>query len=113
MGKNEIPRREWPAFFQGVTRAHRGHLCSLSVWSRETDEQVRLHPLLFAVAAPEVDVDSSRIRVVLADWDGDQLAHLVLDPRHVYASEAPEAVSESVEIDGAGGRTVMTFRAAS
>jgi hypothetical protein len=109
--KNEIPRKEWPAFFRWLDETHYGHICSLAVEAEDERARLRLHPLMFATLDPEIDRDNTRFRVILANWSGDQLAHVIVDPRHVFMSREPE-VTERVEIDSAAGKTVMTFQPA-
>jgi hypothetical protein len=112
MRNGEIPKRQWPAFFRSFRDAHRGHLCELAVLDGVHDAKLRLQPLLLTEVGPENDVEDARIQVVLCDWYGDKLAHFIVSPRHVRLHEAREGVVETLEIDGAAGKTMLRFEAA-
>ena len=111
MDKGEIPRCDWSGFFRTFVTKHRGRLCSLAL--HYGDEHMILKPLLLTAVGPVPGGDEGdEIRVVLDDWHGQQIAHIVRAPRHVFHSKMLEGIDETVEIDGAGGRTSMRFEAA-
>src|SRR5512134_2542549 len=95
--KGEIPRCDWSGFFRTFVAKHRGRLCSLAL--QNGDEHVSLRPLRLAAVGPEGGDQDAQIRVVLADWYGKQIAHIVHAPRHVFLKETLEGLDETVEID--------------
>jgi hypothetical protein len=115
MRPTKIPRKDWSRFFAGFVSTHRGHLCSMAIVTPEYEPRVRLQPLLLAGLGPESDPEDSdvTIRVLLSDWYGDHLAHVIHGPRQVLVSRVAEETREAVEIDCAEGRVVMSFQAAS
>jgi hypothetical protein len=111
---SEVPEREWRSFFESFTRAHRGHLCALSLFDSERQQTLRLSPLLLGAVDShgEGAYADPRIRVLLWDWYGDRLAHVIGAPSHVFV-DAGADLRETLAIDGPEGRTVLSFDAAS
>lgn len=109
---DEIPREDWPTFFRSFVELHQGRVCTLGVIGDEPDQQVSMHSL--RLSALERDTrDGDGICVLVADFFGAKLAHVIAAPRRVYLHQAVEDVTETLEIDGAGGKTVMRFEAPS
>ncbi len=108
MRKDEIPRDEWPRFFEAFMSSHLGHVCSLLVLGRDDEARLSLNALFLAA----VGADDERIRVLLANCGGDQLGYIINAPSHVFLEKRrPDDVNEILRIDAAAGRTVMTFDA--
>jgi hypothetical protein len=107
----EIPRKHWAAFFDRFASDHRGHLCTLKVVSHGRETTLLLKPLLFAGVAADDQDRQDLVRVLLTDWWGGALAHAVAGTHHVFL-DAARGVEETLELDGAEGRTLMTFHAA-
>jgi hypothetical protein len=113
MHKDEIPRREWSDFFVGFVRTHAGCPCALEVTTCDDGQRIRFTSMLLTSLGADVGDDGARVRVLLTDYDGDQIGYAIAQPRHVLHAAMGAHSDETLEIDAPGTKTTLIFRAAS
>jgi hypothetical protein len=109
----EVPRDEWPSFFDSFSRLHEGWIGTLEV-SRpgaRAAVEARDKPLL-GITAERVGDDTCAIWIHLGSAADDHVTHVVQRPVRVGVELAPDGADEAVGIEGEGGSTTrLRFRA--
>ena len=99
MPTRDIPRAEWPAFFDHFSRTRQGRLVLMETVDKED-------PHLAARALPLVGVtlevkgsDAGQIADQLGTAESDHVTHTVAAPKHVYHKTEKGPMSDEVDHD--------------
>ena len=114
METREIPRDEWPSFFDIFSRQHEGWLATLEVVAQKVDAQPerRELPLKAISLTPTVD-ESTAIAIELGKTAEDHVKHPVIEPTHVWLIRTPEGANAALKIESADKtQTMLRFRSA-
>jgi len=112
MGTRDIPRNEWPQFFDSFSRQHQGWLSTIEVLGPDIGAQVetREQPLI-GITADLKDEENS-IAIMLGAEANAHVDHVIRDPSHVQLKETPEGAHEALHIESnTGPATLLRFRA--
>src|SRR5262245_9750135 len=91
----EVPRNEWPRFFEGYSRSHEGWLCTVDA----------------ASFAPLVSVRSQGSTIAISRRGND--VHTIRHAARVYVDTDARGADCGLHIEAAeGGVTIICFRAA-
>ena len=95
MTTRKLPKTEWQAYFDRVSKALEGKLAQIEVVSLSLGDQVQARwlPLLGIVYDPKSDI----VEIVLEGLD-----HMIPKPREIAVEEGPAGL-ESVEVTDAAG----------
>ena len=107
----EIPREEWPRFFDEFSRRHRGWLVSIEIFGAlGAQVEANQRPLNGIVA--EERKGSFVIEILTGSALGETLTHTVARPTRVQVEETGEGAEAAVQIESKDeGRTLVRFRA--
>jgi hypothetical protein len=108
MDTKEIPRREWPGFFEGFSRRHQGWLATLRVLDDRLGAQTEARELpLEGIVA-----DDDKISIHLGERPDRHIAHPVARPERVWIEVEEGGAEYAVEVESdSGTRTILEFRA--
>jgi hypothetical protein len=101
MNTQEIPRTDWPQFFQDFTRRHEGWRCTIEVLGDALGAQFQASGLPLG----GINSDDSGIVVQLAG----EAEHRIPAPEHVWRLEV-DGDDEVLEIEGPSIRTLLRFQ---
>lgn len=107
MPTREIDRNDWNAFFASFSRKHAGWLATVEVMVPKLGDQIAMQnlPLL------GIELTDGEIEISVNGPDRHS-AHRIDAPRRVWLEQAEDGADEALEIEGAGGTTLIRFRAA-
>ena len=111
MRTRQIPRAEWPPFFDGFNRRHEGWLATVRVLTPTLGAQVEAQDLPFEgiVADPEVN----SLSLHLGKSAGSHLEHPVERPVQVWLELTDDGADSALEIESENGvKTILQFRSA-
>lgn len=110
MTTREIPREEWPVFFEQFSSQHAGWLVTLDLSEREP-AQAEAHNLpLQGISLDTKGSDAGSVTVTVGSGD-TQLTHVIDDPVRVQLVETPEGAHEALEFElKDGSRARLRFR---
>jgi hypothetical protein len=111
MRTRQIPRAEWPLFFDGFNRRHEGWLATVRVLTPTLGAQVEVQDLPFEgiVADPEV----SSLSLHLGKSAGSHVEHPVERPLQVWLELTDDGADSALEIESENGvKTILQFRSA-
>ena len=104
MNTQEIPRSDWPQFFQDFTRQHEGWRCTIEVLGDALGAQFSASGLPLGGIDAE-DTPTAQIVVVL----GSDAKHIIAQPEHVWRLEV-DGDDEVLEIEGPDVKTLLRFQ---
>jgi Family of unknown function (DUF5335) len=109
----EIPRNEWPEFFNRFSRQHEGWLVTLEVFSPDFGAQEEVHDLpLEGIAISEND-NAGAIAISAGKTSDDHLTHTVVAPLRVWIEKTFQGADEALEIESEDDtKTLLRFRSA-
>lgn len=112
MKTKEIPKNEWPKFFDDFSREHEGWLVTLEVFGTEFGAQVQEHELTFEGIVDEWDeIQGNRIVIMVGEKPDDHLTHTFARPTQVSLEETDEGADAVLAIKSADGvMALMRFR---
>lgn len=111
MPAQEIPREEWPAFFNMFSELHDGRPVTLELFSPEIGAQKIVRELaLEGISTDVVETDNDTIEIMLgADMD-DHITHLVEAPLMVWLEQTHRGDDSALEIEAEdGAKTLLRF----
>ena len=104
----EIPRAEWPRFFESFVRRHRNTLAKMSVITREYGARKDATPRL--LDAIDADPTGGGVRIHLGNARTG-LDRPVPDPRMVWVELNDRGEEVTLEIESErGDKTILEFR---
>jgi len=112
MRTKEIPRNEWPAFFDSFSRQHEGWLVNLEILAPEIGAQLEEHDLAFEGITGE-ETNGNAITIMAGLEPDDHITHSITDPTQVSLEQTDEGADAALAIKGADGVTaLLRFRSA-
>ena len=111
MVTREIPRNEWPRFFDEFSRRHRGWLVTIEIFgSLGAQVEAKERPLN-GIVAEERD-GSFAIEILTGSAPGETLTHTITRPTRIQVEETREGAEVAVQIESSDeGKTLIRFRA--
>lgn len=114
MRTKQIPKNEWPKFFDSFSRQHEGWLVTLEIFATEIGAQVEEHELTFEGIVDERDGGSgNQIIIMLGAAPDDHITHTVTGPTNVSLEQTEEGADVGLAITSeAGPVALLRFRSA-
>ncbi|HLE61616.1 MAG TPA: DUF5335 family protein [Pyrinomonadaceae bacterium] len=114
MKTKEIPRSEWPEFFDSFSRKHEGWLVTLEVLGADIGAQVEGRELSLEGIVSEWDeVHGDEIAVMIGGTPGDHITHNISRPTQVSLEQTDEGADAALAIKASDETTtLLRFRAA-
>ena len=111
MRTRQIPRAEWPSFFDGFNRRHEGGLVTARLLTPALGAQIEANDLPFeGVVADPVE---GTVSVHLGRKPGTHLEHSVERPVQIWLELTDEGAECALEIESEEGvKTILQFRSA-
>ena len=105
----QIPRREWPAFFDAFSLRHNRWLVNVEIFSPEIGAQVEADSLRFEGIGADLKAATDRITISLGEPGGGMLNHIILAPTRVFfeRSDLELATFETLQIECESGATTL------
>jgi hypothetical protein len=108
MKTKEIPRNEWPAFFDSFSRQHEGWLVNLEILAPEIGAQLEEHDLAFEGITDESDETKGNAITIMAGLKpDDHITHSITRPTEVSLEQTDEGADAALAIKGADGVTAL------
>jgi Family of unknown function (DUF5335) len=112
MRTREVPRSEWPGFFEGVTRINQGSPVTVEVFGPEIGTQVEERELALEGLTAEVSDAGDRITIMVGAKPDDHITHNIAAPNLVSIEKTDDGVDVALAILAADGTTtLLRFRA--
>lgn len=110
----EIPRSEWPAFFDSFSRQHEGWLVSLQVLGADIGAQYEERELaLEGITAEGDEGEGYIIAIMIGAKPDDHITHSITRPTQVSLEQTDEGADAALAIKSTDGTTsLVQFRAA-
>ena len=105
----QIPRREWPAFFDAFSLRHARWLVTVEIVSPEIGAQVEADSLRFEGVSADLRTGADRIAIALGEEANATLTHIISAPTRVQLerTELDLATYETLEIESDAGTTTL------
>src|SRR5438067_7524828 len=113
MPTREIPRHEWPSFFNCFSKEHQDWPTTIELISGDVGDQLEAEgePLVGISLDPKGSAQGA-IEVMVGARPDDNLTHTIASPTHVWIRDGSSAVDEALEIEAAdGSKTLLRFAA--
>lgn len=112
MKTKEIPKNEWPKFFDNFSRQHEGWLVTLEIFGTEFGAQVQERELKFAGIVDEWDeIHGNQIVIMVGEKPDDHITHSIANPTQVSLEQTDEDAHAVLAIKSANGvMALMRFR---
>ena len=112
MKTKEIPKNEWPKFFDNFSRKHEGWLVTLEIFGSEFGAQVQERELTFAGIVDEWDeIYGNQIVIMVGEKPDDHITHSIANPTQVSLEQTDEDAHAVLAIKSANGvMALMRFR---
>ena len=110
----EIPRSDWPEFFESFSRQHEGWLVTLEILGSQIGAQTEGRGLaLGGIVAEWDEVKGDEIAIMLGAKPDDHVTHNISRPIQVSAERTDEGDDVALAIKSADGVTALIrFRSA-
>jgi hypothetical protein len=110
----EIPRAEWPTFFDTFTQQHEGWLASLEIFAPDIGAQQEARDLpLEGISTTAKDSEPQTIAISLGRTSEDHITHTIADPIRLWLEQTSQGANAALEIESAGEvKTLLRFRSA-
>jgi hypothetical protein len=104
MKTKEIPKNEWPKFFDSFSRQHEGWLVTLEILGSEIGAQVEERDLAFEGIVDEWDeVQGNQIVIMIGAKPDDHITHDISRPTQVSLEQTDEGADAALAIKSADG----------
>jgi hypothetical protein len=112
MPTQEIPRDEWPAFFDTFSQQHEGWLASLEVFAPDIGAQEEAHDLpLEGISSTAEGRGPETIAISLGKTPEDHITHTIAEPTRLWLEQTSEQTNAALEIESADEvKTLLRFR---
>ena len=112
MKTKEIPKNEWPKFFDNFSRQHEGWLVTLEIFGTEFGAQVQERELTFEGIVDEWDeIHGDQIVIMVGEKPDDHITHSIARPTQVSLEQTDEDAHAVLAIKSANGvMALMRFR---
>jgi hypothetical protein len=110
----EIPRNEWPEFFDSFSRQHEGWLVTVEVLGAEIGAQVEAQELPLEGITAELKAGSEDvITIIIGGGSRGRVTHNILQPTHVRIEQSESGADMTLQIEsGSAVTTLVSFRSA-
>lgn len=114
MQTRQIPRSEWPVFFDTFSRQHEGWLVKLEIMNPEIGAQVEETGLVLEGLTDEWDeVSGNTIMIMAGNKPDDHVTHSINKATEVNLEQTDEGADAALSIKSADGTTaLLSFRSA-
>lgn len=114
MKTKEIPKNEWPKFFDSFSRQHEGWLATLEILGPDIGAQIEERDLAFEGIVDEWDeVHGNQIVIMTGLNPEDHITHSISRPTQVSLEQTTEGADAALAIKSADGVTaLLRFRSA-
>jgi hypothetical protein len=114
MKTKEIPKTEWPKFFDSFSRQHEGWLVNLEIFGSEIGAQVEERQLALEGITDEWDETAGNtIMIMMGAKPDDHITHSIVRPTAVNVEQTDEGADAALAIKGEDGTTaLLRFRSA-
>ncbi|HSA92012.1 MAG TPA: DUF5335 family protein [Terriglobales bacterium] len=107
----EVPRQEWPAFFQMFSRQHQAWLVTVELFGREIGAQVEVQDRPLGGITAELRRDRGDSIVLSFGTIPSDLTHIVRRPTRVWLKQTISGADQALEIEcESGPTTLVRFR---
>jgi hypothetical protein len=106
----EVPHEEWPLFFDGFSRQHRGWAVTVEVFGPDIGAQLEAQTLAFEGIAADVSGDGrEEISIMLGDSPDRHVTHTISSPTRVLLdrSGVERGAGEVLSIESSDGSTTL------
>ena len=112
MATQEIPRDQWPSFFEMFTQQHEGWLASLEVFASDIGAQEEARDLpLEGISTTSKDDKPQAIAISLGKSAADHITHTIADPTRLWMEQTTQRANAALEIEsGDKVKTLLRFR---
>jgi len=108
MKTKEIPKSEWPEFFDNFSRQHEGRLATLEILGSEIGAQVEETELAFEGVVDEWDeVQGNEILIMFGAKPDDHITHSISRPTQVSLEQTDEGANAALAIKSVDGTTAL------
>src|SRR5688572_32126023 len=91
MKTREIPKDQWPKFFDTFSMRHEGWITTLEIFGSELGAQVQERELTLEGIVDEWDeVEGNQIVIMIGGKPDDHITHTISDPTHVSLEQRSE-----------------------
>lgn len=114
MKTKEIPKTEWPKFFDAFSRQHQGELVILEIFGSEIGAQVEERQLtLEGITDERNDREGNTIVITIGAKSDDHITHSIAHPTAVSLEHTDEGADVALAIKGEDETTaLLRFRSA-
>jgi hypothetical protein len=100
----EIPKDEWPMFFDVFSRQHEGWLVTLEIFGNEIGAQIQERELVLGGIVADGDkIQGNQIAIILGDRPDDHITHSISRPTEVSLEQIDESTHAVLAIKSADG----------
>ncbi|MDQ5845115.1 MAG: DUF5335 domain-containing protein [Acidobacteriota bacterium] len=112
MKTKQIPRDEWPKFFDSFSRQHEGWLATLDIFATEIGAQVEERELAFEGIVDEWDEAlGHQIMIMMGAKPDDHITHTIGRPTNVSVEQTDEGADVALAITSEdGAMALLRFR---
>jgi len=104
MKTKEIPKNEWPKFFDNFSRKHEGWLVTLEIFGLELGAQVQERELVLAGIVDDWDeIHGNQIVIMLGEKPDDHITHSISRPTQVSVEKTDGGADVALAIKSADG----------
>lgn len=104
----QIPKDEWPAFFNSFSRKHEGWLVNLQILGPNVGAQMQEQELALEGITDEWDeVDGNTIIIMTGSRPDDHITHSISRPTEVSLEQTDEGADVALAIKAADGNTAL------
>src|SRR5688572_25466837 len=108
MRTKEIPKNEWPNFFDSFSRQHEGWLATLEILGPDIGAQIEERDLAFEGIVDEWDeVQGNQIVIMTGIDPEDHITHSISRPTQVSLEQTNEGADAALAIKSADGVTAL------
>jgi len=114
MPTQEIPREDWPNFFDVFSRQHEGWLATLEIFAPDVGAQEEAHELpLEGISIASGGNEADAVAISLGKTPEDHVTHTITKPEHVWLNQTSEGANAALEIESENeNKTLLRFRSA-
>ena len=107
MSTREIPRNQWPEFFNEFSRTHEGCGVTLEIFGPEIGDQVEEKSFFLSGVAAELRPAGDTIEIMLGGSPQRHLTHVIKAPTNVGFERVIPGTKGALQIKSADGLTAL------
>ena len=108
MKTKEIPKNEWPKFFDNFSRKHEGWSVTLEIFGTELGAQIQERELALAGIVDEWnEIHGDRIVIMVGEKPDDHITHIIGHPTQVSLEHTEGDADVALAIKSADGVTAL------